>query len=79
MKGTAAKADGLVTEFGRADAVEDIMTEAKGPRTGLMARYECATPWAGSASKRAESVSADEVLFIVLAVLVCLHLVYLNL
>jgi len=29
--------DGLMTEFGRPDAVEDIMTEAKGSHTGLMA------------------------------------------
>ena len=32
-KGTAARADGLATKFWRADAVEDIMTEAKGSRT----------------------------------------------
>ena len=62
-------------EFERADAVEDIMTEANGPRTGLMVRYECAMPRAGSASKRAEIVFVDEELFTVLAALVCLHLV----
>ena len=39
-KGTAARADGLVIKFERADAVEDIMTEARGPRTGLMARHK---------------------------------------
>jgi len=32
-KGAAARADGLVIEFERADAaVEDIMMEARGPR-----------------------------------------------
>jgi len=31
-KGAAARADGLVIEFERADAVEDIMTEARGLR-----------------------------------------------
>jgi len=31
-KGAAARADGLVIEFERADAVEDIMAEARGPR-----------------------------------------------
>jgi len=78
-KGTAARTDGLVIEFGRPDAVEVIMTEAKGPCTGLMARYECAMPRAGSTSKRAESVFVDEELFTVLAVLIYLHPVYLNL
>jgi len=43
-KGTAASADGLVIEFERADAVEDIMTQARGPRIGLMERHECAIP-----------------------------------
>jgi len=38
LKGTAARADGLVIKFERADAVEDIMTEARGPRIGLMAK-----------------------------------------
>ena len=74
-KGTAGWAVGLVTEFWRATAVEDIMTEAKGFRTGLMAWYECAMPRAGSASKRPESVFIDEELFTVLTALVCLHLV----
>ena len=78
-KGTAARADGLVTEFERAAAVEDIMTEARGPPIGLMVRHECAIPRAGSASTRAESVFVDEELFTVLAALVCLHLVELNL
>jgi len=68
-KGTSARADGLVIEFERADAVEDIMTEARGPRIGLMARHECAMPRAGgSASTRAESVFVDEELFTVLTV-----------
>jgi len=31
-KGAAARADGLVIEFERADALEDIMTETRGPR-----------------------------------------------
>jgi len=31
-KGAAARVDGLVIEFERADVVEDIMTEARGPR-----------------------------------------------
>ena len=78
-KGTAARADDLVTEFERAAAVEDIMTEARSPRIGLMARYECqcATPRAGSAGTRAQSVFVGEGLFTVLAALVrvCLHLV----
>ena len=74
-KGTVARGDGLVTKFGRPDAVDDIMTEAKGPRTGLMARYECAMPRAGSTSKRAEIVFVDEELFTVWAALVYLHLV----
>jgi len=78
-KGTAARADGLVIKFERADAVEDIMTEARGPRIGLMARHECAMPRAGSASTRAENVFVDGELFTVLAALVCLHLVELNL
>jgi len=78
-KGTAARADGLVIKFKRADAAEDIMTEARGPRIGLMARHECAMPRAGSASTRAESIFVDEELFTVLAALVCLHLVKLNL
>jgi len=68
-------ADGLVTEFGRPDAVEDIMTEAKGPRTGLLKRYECTMPRAESTSKGAKSVFVDEELFTVLAALVYLHLV----
>ena len=38
LKGTAARADGLVIKFERADAVEDIRTEARGPRIGLMAK-----------------------------------------
>ena len=58
-KGTAARADGLVINFERADAVEDIMTEARGPRIGLMAQHECAMPRAGSASTRAENVFVD--------------------
>jgi len=78
-KGTAARADGLVIKFERADAVEDIMTEARDPRIGLMARRECAMPRAGSASTRAENVFVDGELFTVLAALVCLHLVELNL
>jgi len=78
-KGTAARADGLVIKFERADAVEDIMTEARGPRIGLMARHKCAMPRAGSASTRAESVFVDEELLNVLAALVYLHVVKLNL
>jgi len=74
-KGDAARADGLVIEFERANAVEDIKTEARGPRIGLMARHECAMPRAGSASTRAESVFADGELFTVLLALICLHLV----
>jgi len=74
-KGTAARADGLVTEFGRPDAVENIMTEAKGPCTGLLERYECTMPRAESTSKGAKSVFVDEELFTVLAALVYLHLV----
>ena len=35
-KGTAASADGLVIEFERANAVEDIMMEARGPRGGIL-------------------------------------------
>jgi len=31
-KGAAARADGLAIKFERAAAVEDIMTEARGPR-----------------------------------------------
>ena len=68
----------MVIKFERADAVEDIMTEARGP-IGLMVRHECAMPRAGSASTRAESVFVDEELFTVLAALVCLHLVRLSL
>ena len=79
MKGTVARADGLVIKFERADAVEDIMTKAGGPRIGLMAWHECAMPRAGSASTRAESVFVNEELLTVLAALVCLHLVKLNL
>ena len=71
--------EGLVIKFKRADAVEDIMTEARGPRIGLMARHECAVPRAGGASTRAENVFVDGELFTVLAALVCLHLVELNL
>jgi len=78
-KDTAARADGLVIKFERADAVEDIMTEARGPASGLMVRRECAMPRAGSASTRAESVFVDEELFTVLAALVCVHLVRLSL
>jgi len=78
-KGTASRADGLVVKFERADAVEDIMTEARGPRIGLMVRHECAMPRAGSASTRAESDFVDKELFTVLAALVYLHLVKLNL
>jgi len=68
-----------VIEFERADAVEDIMTEARGPHIGHMARHECAMPRARSASTKAESVFVDEGLFTVLAALVCLHPVKLNL
>jgi len=78
-KGTAARADGLLIKFERADAVEDIMTEARGPRIGLIARHECAMPRAGSASTRVESVFVDGELFTVLAAIVCLHLVEFNL
>jgi len=74
-KGTTARADDLVIEVERADAVEDIMTEAKGPRVGLMVRHECAMPRAGSTSTRAESVFVDKELFTVLAAFICLHLV----
>jgi len=74
-KGTASRADGLVIEFDRAEAVEDIMTEARGPRIGLMARRECAMSRDGSASTRTESVFVNEQLFTVLAALVWLHLV----
>ena len=35
-KGTAARADGLVIKFERANAVEDIMMEARGPRGGIL-------------------------------------------
>ena len=66
-------------KFERADAVEDIVTETRGPRIGLRARHKCAMPRAGSASTRAESVFVDEELLTVLAALVCLHLVKLNL
>jgi len=62
-KGTAARADGLVIKFERADSVENIMTEARGPRIGLMAGHECAMPRAGSASTRAESVFVDGEVF----------------
>jgi len=79
LKGTAARANGLVIKFERADAVEDIMTEVRGPRIGLMVRHECAMPRAESASTRVESVFVDKELFTVLAALVCLHLVKLNL
>ena len=58
-KGTAARADGLMIKFERADAVKDIMTEARDPRIGLMARHECAMPRAGGASTRAENVFVD--------------------
>jgi len=68
-----------VIKFERAGAVEDIMTEARGPPNGLMVRHECAMPRAGRASTRAESVFVDEELFTVLAALFCLHLVRLNL
>jgi len=51
--------------FERADAVEDIMTDARDPRIGLNARHECAMPRAGSASTRAESVFVDEELLTV--------------
>jgi len=74
-KGTAARADGLVIEFERADAVEDVKTEIRGPRIRLMARHQCAIPRAGSASTRAESGFVDKELFSVFAALVCLHLV----
>jgi len=74
-KGTAARADGLVTEFERADAVLDLMTETRGPRIGLMARHECAMLRAGSTITRANSVFVNEELFPMLAALVCLHLV----
>jgi len=73
LKGTAARADGLVIKFKRAGAVEDIMTKARGPCIGLMAWHECDMPRAGSASTRAESVFVDGELFTVLAALVCLH------
>ena len=43
-KGTAARAVGLVIKFERANAVEDIMTEARGPPIGLMVQHECAMP-----------------------------------
>ena len=66
-------------KFERADAVGDILTEARDPRIGLMARHECVMPRAGSASTRAETVFVDGKLFTVLAALVCLHLVELNL
>ena len=69
----------MVIKFERADAVEDIMTEARGPRIGLMARHECAMPRAGSANTRAESVFVDGELFTVLVALVGPHLVELNL
>jgi len=78
-KGNTTRADGLVMKFERANAVEDIMTEARGPRIGLMARHECAMPRAGSASTRAQSVFFNKELLTVLAALVCLHLVKLNL
>jgi len=68
-----------VIKLERADAVEDVMTEARGPRIRLMARHECAMPRAGSASTRAENVFVDGELFTVLAALVCLHMVELNL
>jgi len=68
-----------VIKFERANAVEDIMMEARGPSIGLMVRHECAMPRAGSASTRAENVFVDEELFAVLAALVCLHLVRLSL
>ena len=63
--GTAARADGLVIKFERAHAVEDIMTEARGPRIGLMAQHECAMTRAGSASTRAQNVFVDGELFTV--------------
>jgi len=69
----------LVIKFERANAVEDIMTEARGPAIGLMVRHECAMPRAESTSTRVESVFVDEELFTVLAALVCLHLVRLSL
>ena len=78
-KGTAVRADGLVIKFERANAVEDIRAEARGPRIGLMVRHESAMPRARSVSTKAESVFVDEELFTVLAALVCLHLVKLNL
>jgi len=68
-----------VIKFERADAVEDIMTEARDPRIRLMARHECTVPRAGSTNTRAENVLVDRELFTVLAALVCLHLVELNL
>ena len=40
MKSTAARADGLVIKFERADAVEDIMTKAGGPRHRSSSRRE---------------------------------------
>jgi len=72
--GTAARANGLATESGSSNAVEDIMTGAKDPRTGLMAWYKYAMPRAESMSKRAESVFVDEALFTVWAAFVYLHL-----
>jgi len=71
-KGTTARADDLVIEVERADAVEDIMTEAKAL---VLVRHECAMPRAGSTSTRAESVFVDKELFTVLAAFICLHLV----
>ena len=68
-KGTAARADGLVIKFERANAFEDIMTEARGPCIGLMAQHECAMPRAGSSSTREASVFVDGELFTVLAAL----------
>jgi len=79
LKGTVARADGLVIKFERADAVEDIMPEARNPHIGLMSLHECAMPRAGIVSTRAESVFVNEELLTVLAALVCLHLVKLNL
>ena len=70
-KCTAARADGLVIKFERADVVEDIMPEARGPRIELMARHECAVPRAGSASTRAESVFFDEVFVATMSHLLC--------
>jgi len=43
-KGTAARADGLVIKFERADAVEDIMTKARGLTHGA-ARVFYAKGW----------------------------------